>query len=90
MSSREQVRKLLQAGGLPEDALLSSARVTINGRTSVIIEGQKGVIELSQSKIRLSTGNGVLTVCGCMLMLRELSPEKAIVTGEPIDAATYV
>ena len=90
MRGREQVRKILQAGGLPEDALLSSARVTMNGRTSVTIEGQNGVIELSQSQIRLSTGNGVLRVNGTMLMLRELSPEKAIVTGEMIDAAAYV
>ena len=90
MRGRERVGKLLQAGGLPEDALLSSARVTMNGRTSVTIEGQYGVIELSQAQIRLSTGNGVLSVRGSRLTLRELSPEKAIVSGEPIDAATYV
>ena len=90
MRGREKVGKLLQAGGLPEDALLSSARVTMNGRTSVTIEGQYGVIELSQAQICLSTGNGVLRVRGSMLTLRELSPEKAIVSGEPIDTATYV
>ena len=89
MRGGETMKKLLLAGGLPEDALLDSARVTMNGRTSVMIEGQRGVVELSQEQIRLATGNGVLNIRGSLLTLRELSPEKAIVTGNPIDAAVY-
>ncbi|MBR5287587.1 MAG: YabP/YqfC family sporulation protein [Clostridia bacterium] len=89
MRGRERIRKLLQAGGLPEDALLSSARVTMNGRTSVTIEGQRGVVELSQSQIRLATGNGMLCIRGCALTLMELTPALAVVTGEPVAAAVY-
>ncbi len=89
MRGRERVKKLLLTGGLPEDALLDSARVTMNGRTSVLIEGQRGVVELSQAQIRLATGNGVLCISGAQLTLKELSPEMAVVTGESIDAAAY-
>ena len=89
MRGRERIGKLLEASGLPEDALLSSALVTMNGRTSVMIEGQHGVVELSGTQIRLATGNGVLSIRGCLLTLKELNAEKAIVTGEMIDAVAY-
>lgn len=80
---------MLAAGGLPEDALLSSARVLFNGRTSITVEGQQGVVALSPEQIQLKTGSGLLTITGRMLALRELSPERAIIQGETIDGAAY-
>lgn len=89
MRGKARMRTLLSAGGLPEDALLDSAQVILNGRTSVTITGQHGVVELSSERIRMKTGCGVLTIAGRSLALRELSPDQAIVTGECIDGASY-
>ena len=50
--------------GLPEDATSDCARVTLSGQSAALVEGQHGVIELTDSRVRLRTGRGVLTVLG--------------------------
>ena len=50
--------------GLPEDATSDCARVTLSGQSAALVEGQHGVIELTESCVRLRTGRGVLTVQG--------------------------
>ena len=56
--------------GLPEDATSDCARVTLSGQSAALVEGQHGVIELTESRVRLRTGRGVLTVQGEGLRLR--------------------
>ena len=81
--------RLLQSCGLPQDALCDCARVTMTGRTGVLVEGQRGVIELSSERIRLLTGDGVLEVSGQALRLCTLSSAQAVVAGKVIDAVSY-
>lgn len=85
----KQGRRMALCTGLPEDALTSGARVTVFGRSSVLVEGQRGVVELSAARIRLKTRDGLLSVMGRALTLRELSADAAIIVGEEIDTATY-
>lgn len=75
--------------GLPEDALGDNARVTMLGRTSVLVEGQHGVVELGGGRIRLKTGKGVLAVIGEHLRLEELSLDAAMIRGESIETVSY-
>lgn len=82
-------RRLSLMCGLPEDVLSSGARVTLMGRDCVLVEGQRGVVELDESRIRLRTRDGVLSVMGAALRLRELSSDAAMIAGEQIDTATY-
>ena len=44
--------------GLPEDATSDCARVTLSGQSAALVEGQHGVIELTESRVRLRTGRG--------------------------------
>lgn len=74
---------------LPEDALASGARVTMIARSSVLVEGQHGVVELSCARIRLRTQKGVVAVCGSALRLEELSFDAAMISGDPITTVTY-
>ncbi len=90
MGGTERVKKLLENSGLPEDAVFSSARVTMVGRSGVTVEGQRGVIELSAERIRFRTGSGMLAVAGSALLLRELSPDTAVITGDAIDAVSFL
>lgn len=83
------VRRLALTTGLPEDALGGGARVTLTGRTAALVEGQRGVIELSSGRIRLKTDGGVLTVSGEGLRLRELSFDAAVIVGEDVLGASY-
>ena len=83
------MRRIALSSSLPEDALTSGARVTMIGRGCVLVEGQRGVVELSDGRIRLRTEGGVLTVTGQGLRLHELSLDAAMIVGEPIVTVTY-
>ena len=86
---RERIIGLLQSSGLPQDALCDCARVTMTGRSCVMIEGQHGVVELTKERIRLVTGEGVLFVLGRNLTLNMLSANQAVIRGDTIDMASY-
>lgn len=89
MRRRNRASVLALRAGLPEDALGDNARVTMTGRTSVLVEGQHGVVELSGARIRLITGGGVLTVAGEGLRLEELSLDAAMIRGRSVATVTY-
>lgn len=89
MRGRSRADGLPLRAGLPEDALGDSARVTMTGRTSALVEGQHGVVELSAARIRLKTGEGVLSVTGEALRLEELSLDAAMIRAQRIDAVSY-
>lgn len=84
-----RIRRLALRSSLPEDALTSGARVTMIGRGSVLVEGQRGVVELGSKRIRLKTRDGILSVLGQALVLKELSVDAAMIHGERIETATY-
>ena len=84
----KKLRRMTLACALPEDAL-RGARVTMLRRGCVLVEGQRGVVELGDARIRLSTADGVLAVSGACLRLRELSGDAAMIEGERIDSAAY-
>ena len=83
------MRRIALSSSLPEDALTSGARVTMIGRGCVLVEGQRGVVELGSGRIRLKTQDGMLSVLGEALELRELSADAAMIVGERIETATY-
>ena len=83
-------KRLTLLCGLPEDVLGGEARVTWFGRKSVMVEGQRGMVELGESRMRLKTKDGVMTVQGEALVLRELSSDAAMIEGKRIDTVTYV
>ena len=56
------MRRIALSSSLPEDALTSGARVTMIGRGCVLVEGQRGVVELGGGRIRLKTPGGMLSV----------------------------
>jgi len=84
-----KIVKVLESSGLPQDALIDCARVTLTGRSLVTIEGQHGVVELADQRIRMKTGGGMLLVTGEALALNELSPVRAVITGEMIESVSY-
>ena len=83
------MRRIALSSSLPEDALTSGARVTMIGRGCVLVEGQRGVVELGSGRIRLKTQDGMLSVLGEALELRELSADAAMIVVERIETVTY-
>ena len=86
---KKREKRLTLMCGLPEDAL-GGTRVTMFGHRSVMIEGQRGMVELGESCMRLRTDASVLTILGQALEIRELSADAAMIAGERIDTVTYV
>lgn len=84
-----RARRMLLSCGLPEDAVTGSARVTLSGRGAVMVEGQRGVVEMSDTRIRLNTASGILCICGEKLKLQELSLDAAMVLGADILSVGY-
>ena len=90
MRSVKRRGRLALSCGIPEDVLLHGARVTWFARGSVLVEGQHGVVELTRERIRLKTQDGVLTVSGTGLALKELSADAAMIRADNIDTLTYL
>lgn len=86
---KKRARHMILMSGLPEDALTGCARVTMTGRSAALIEGQHGVVELSDKRIRLKTQDGVLAVTGEALHLQELSLDAALIRGARLDMVSY-
>jgi len=82
-------KRLTLMCGLPADAL-GDTRVTMFGHDCVMIEGQRGMVELGATCMRLRTNASVLTVLGQALEIKELSADAAMIVGKRIDTVTYV
>jgi len=85
---KKREKQLTLLCGFPTE--VGDARVTVFGRRCVMVEGQRGMVELGASCMRLKTQGSVLTVLGEALVLKELSADAAMITGKRIDTVTYV
>ena len=85
--NKKRERRLTLLCGFPDD--VGGTRVTLFGRGSVMVEGQRGMVELSASCMRMKTLDHVLTIRGEALVLKELSADAAMITGSRIDMVTY-
>jgi len=86
---KKRDKRLTLMCGLPEEGM-GGTRVTMFGHHHVMIEGQRGMVELGKCCMRLKTGSSVLTVLGQALEIKELSSDAAMIAGERIDTVTYV
>ena len=85
---RIQRARRSRLGELAQDTF-SGARITWFGDCRVQVEGQHGVVELTDMRIRLRTESGILAVIGEELKLRELSLDTAMIEARRIHTVTY-
>lgn len=76
-------KPFLLAKGLeePAAAFLAPVRVELLGNRQAVVDGCKGIIEYSDSCIRLSTSRLILRFTGTGLEIRALTESSAIVEG---------
>lgn len=89
MRRKPPLRRRMLSGVLPEDALTGAARITLSGKTAALIEGQHGVVEMSEKQIRLKSKGGIICIRGRNLKIRELSLDAAVIQGDEIDSVSY-
>ncbi len=76
---REKFTEMLE---LPKELILDLPKVTIVGNGDMMIENYKGVMEYGSARIRVNTGIGVMKITGAGLLIKEITSEDIILSGE--------
>lgn len=66
---------------LPKDLVYGAVIVTVTGKTEVLIENYKGIIEYTCEKIRLQTKHCQVAVCGKRLLIQYYTNDEMKITG---------
>ncbi len=81
-------RKLLRIMDLPIETEGNICRLTMVGRSDLLIENHTGIFLYANDSIKLHTQSGMLHITGNDLALMELGLERAYVRGR-IDGCTF-
>lgn len=76
---REKFAEMLD---LPKEIVLNIPKTTIVGNRDMMIENFKGVMEYEDDRIRVNTGTGVVKITGVRLLIREITSEDIIISGD--------
>lgn len=80
---------MLAAGmDLPPDAMMGNAHIEILGNTELNVDGHRGVLAYGDTCVKLSLSDRILVIEGERLLLRNLTPDGATVTGS-LRSITY-
>lgn len=80
--SQEVKKSLAEILELPKDIILDIPKITMIGNLQIYIENHKGIIEYSNSLIRINTKNGILRIIGKNLLLKNIVIEEIVIVGE--------
>jgi len=67
---------------LPKEIALNLPLITTTGRDEINIENYKNLVEFTESKIRILTNPGMLTIEGKNLVLKQVTSEHVLITGK--------
>ena len=67
---------------LPKEITLDLPLIMATGREEINIENYKNLIEFTDTKIRIHTSAGMLTIEGQRLKLNQITTENILVTGK--------
>ena len=80
--------KIVKNLELPQDLLLKAAIITITGRSEVLIENYRGILNLEDSFIRIQAKNEQILIEGSHLAVAYYTNEEMKVIGT-VDAVRY-
>jgi sporulation protein YqfC len=86
MNIKEKIANLLT---LPKEITLNLPLVVLTGRQERDIENYKGLLELTDTKIRVRTKIGLLVAEGHRLRLKQMTTENLLLIGD-IERVYYV
>ena len=79
---KEQIReKLASAASMPKDVVLGASVVTILGRNEVSVENYRGIIEYTDTLIRVQTKSGQIRLTGKRLQVEYYTNDEMKITG---------
>jgi len=79
MHVKEKMTNLL---ALPKEIALNLPLLTATGQEEISIENYKNLVEFTDTKVRINTSAGLLTVEGKQLLLKQVTTEHVLITGK--------
>jgi sporulation protein YqfC len=73
--------KLAGFFSIPKEVALDLPLLMATGRGEVNVENYKNLLEFSEAKIRIRTRDGITTIEGERLKLRQITTENVLVSG---------
>lgn len=73
--------KVADTWGVPKDVIMNIPRLTISGDKEIYIENHKGILEYTDSEIRISTAMGIVRICGKNLKITGIRQEDVLIDG---------
>jgi sporulation protein YqfC len=87
---RQNIKKwLTDKLELPEDVLMDLPRITMIGQLHIYIENHYGVLQFSDTVLRLRLRDGQLLIKGNGFVLKILQPEELLLEGK-IDRVDFI
>lgn len=86
MKIRETISDALE---LPKDTFLDLPKIILTGNREVYIENYKGIIEYTDTLMRLNTGMRLLKITGKALCIMSIGADDITVGGE-IEAVEFI
>lgn len=66
---------------LPPCTLSKGAHIDLFGNSEALVDDCKGVLEYSDSAIKVNVGNGAVRFCGRNLQIKSLARDQAVIVG---------
>lgn len=76
--------RLASAASMPKDVVLGASVITILGRNEVCIENYRGIIEYTDTLIRVQTKSGQVKLNGKRLQIEYYTNDEMKVTGSVV------
>jgi sporulation protein YqfC len=73
--------KLTNALSLPKEIALDMPLIIATGRGELAVENYKNLLEFSETKIRIHTSSGLLTIEGTRLHMKQITSENVFIEG---------
>lgn len=73
--------RVSDAWGVPKDVIMNIPRLTVSGDKEIYIENHKGILQYTDTEIRVSTHMGIVHICGRSLVLERIRLEDILISG---------
>ncbi|HHW36892.1 MAG TPA: sporulation protein YqfC [Bacillales bacterium] len=80
---RQQIKRwVTQKMELPADVMMDLPRITMIGQIHIYIENHRGLLQFSDTELRLLLKQGQLLIKGEQFVLRTMLPEEILLEGK--------
>ena len=74
--------KFFELLSLPKEVALNLPVITLTGRDALDIENYKGLLEYTDTTVRVNTKTGLLVIKGKKLILKQITSENLLLSGD--------